>query len=195
MSTRELVMASLMAVITGLSAQLCIYVGPVPYTFQNFGVMLSGLLLSPRYACISQLLYLLLIMIGAPLAAGFKGGMGVLVGPTAGYLWAFPIVSYMVSIFARPILRRGYKVSSWGVCTLVSIFIYAIGASWLILWLKWLDGGIKIWAYNVARLLGIPSNDVLVAFFVGVLIFLPQDILVDHVLAVVVAYKIIRRSS
>ncbi|RLE88062.1 MAG: biotin transporter BioY [Thermoprotei archaeon] len=158
-------------------------------------MMLSGLLLSPRYACISQLLYLLLIMIGAPLAAGFKGGMGVLVGPTAGYLWAFPIVSYMVSIFARPILRRGYKVRSWGVCTLVSIFIYAIGASWLILWLKWLDGGIKIWAYNVARLLGIPSNDVLVAFFVGVLIFLPQDILVDHVLAVVVAYKIIRRSS
>ena len=83
---REAVLASMMAVVTGLSAQLYIYLGPVPYTMQNFGVILSGLLLSPRYALLSQLLYLALVAAGAPLAAGMRGGLPVVAGPTAGYL-------------------------------------------------------------------------------------------------------------
>uniref|UniRef100_A0A7C3WUR6 Biotin transporter BioY n=1 Tax=Thermofilum pendens TaxID=2269 RepID=A0A7C3WUR6_THEPE len=66
--------ASLLAATTALLAQLNIRIGPVPYTMQNTGFILSGLLLPPRWALTSQLLYLAMIAVGAPAAAGFKGG-------------------------------------------------------------------------------------------------------------------------
>jgi len=50
---KELILASNMAIVTGLSAQLYVYIGPIPYTMQNFGIVLSGLLLKPKYAFLS----------------------------------------------------------------------------------------------------------------------------------------------
>jgi biotin transport system substrate-specific component len=88
--------ASLLAVVTAILAQLSIRVGPVPYTMQNAGLILSGLLLPPGWALTSQLLYLAMIALGAPAAAGFRGGLGVLLGPTGGYLAGFPIASVLI---------------------------------------------------------------------------------------------------
>jgi len=184
---REAVLASTMAVVTGLSAQLYIYLGPVPYTMQNFGVMLSGLLLSPRYALLSQLLYLTIVAAGAPLAAGMRGGLPVIAGPTAGYLWGFPLASALASMLARPHLAERRLARAWLMCIVASAPIYALGAAWLRLWLQALGplGGL----YALASALGVgqrPDEAVLVA---GVLVFLPQDVLMDNTLAVLAAAK------
>jgi biotin transport system substrate-specific component len=91
-------MASLLAVVTAVLAQVSFRVGPVPYTMQNTGVILSGLLLPPRWALASELLYLLMIALGAPVAAGFRGGVSVFLGPTGGYLAGFPIAAFLMGL-------------------------------------------------------------------------------------------------
>lgn len=60
--------------------------GGVPITAQTLGVMLAGLVLGPRVAPLSILLVLALAAIGLPVLAGGRGGLGVFVGPTAGYM-------------------------------------------------------------------------------------------------------------
>ena len=111
----------------------------MPYTMQNFGVMLSGLLLSPRYALLSQLLYLALVAAGAPLAAGMRGGLPVVAGPTTGYLWGFPLASALASMLARPHLAEKRLARAWLMCIVASAPIYALGAAWLRLWLQALE--------------------------------------------------------
>ena len=101
--------ASLFAVVTGLLAQPSFRAGPVPYTMQNAGFVLSGLLLPPRWAFASQLLYLAMIAAGFPLAAGFRGGFGVLIGPTGGYLAGFPLAALLTSLFRELYTRAAGK--------------------------------------------------------------------------------------
>ncbi|GAB3056299.1 biotin transporter BioY [Virgibacillus ainsalahensis] len=63
---------------------------PVPVTMQTLGVMLAGSVLGahlgPKYAALSQVLFLLLVMTGAPLLSGGRGGIGVFFMPSAGFL-------------------------------------------------------------------------------------------------------------
>lgn len=60
--------------------------GGVPITAQTLGVMLAGAVLGPRRAPLAVLLVLVLAAVGLPVLAGGRGGLGVFVGPTAGYL-------------------------------------------------------------------------------------------------------------
>jgi biotin transport system substrate-specific component len=78
-----------------------INIGGVPVTLQTFVVMLSALLLSPQDALLSTLLYLVLGVIGLPVFSGFQSGLAGLLGPTGGFLLAFPLASFFISFFAR----------------------------------------------------------------------------------------------
>lgn len=60
--------------------------GGVPITGQTLGVMLAGLILGPRLAPLSVLVVLALAAVGLPVLAGGRGGLGVFLGPSAGYL-------------------------------------------------------------------------------------------------------------
>ncbi|WP_336648155.1 biotin transporter BioY [Microbacterium sp. MMO-10] len=60
--------------------------GGVPITGQTLGVMLAGLILGPRLAPLAVLAVLALAAAGLPVLAGGRGGLGVFVGPSAGYL-------------------------------------------------------------------------------------------------------------
>jgi biotin transport system substrate-specific component len=117
------------ALFTGLAAQVRIPLPftPVPITLQVLAVILSGLLLGPREGFGSQLAYLALILAGAPLAAGAKGGPGVFLGPTAGYLFAFPVAAALVGWLTGD-GRRGRSLLA---ALLGIVVIYLGGASWL----------------------------------------------------------------
>ncbi|MFC3299135.1 biotin transporter BioY [Arthrobacter agilis] len=102
---------SLVAVFAALIAALAIVpgipVGPlgVPITLQTLGVMLAGVVLGPARGTAAVLLYLAAGLIGLPVFSGFSGGFGVLAGPSAGYLLAFPLAALVAGAFARLILR------------------------------------------------------------------------------------------
>jgi len=74
-----------------LTAQIAIPLPwtPVPITGQTFGVLLIGMLLGPWRGAASMLLYLAEGGLGLPFFAGGAGGVGVLMGGSAGYLFGY----------------------------------------------------------------------------------------------------------
>lgn len=193
------VLAIALAVLTGVLAQVVFYVGPVPYTMQNIAIVLSGLLLPPVYALLSQAVYLMLIGLGLPMAAGLRGGIHVLLGYTGGYLIAFPITSMLMSILSRVYLRRR-DTSISSICrkdfivllflsVLAIIPMYMLG---FIVFTYYALGNKRLfsWALGISKLFGVEFNPLLVLFTASVAIFIPQDLLMDHVIAIAIAKAI-----
>lgn len=93
---RSFVMIALFAALIaalGLIPQITLATG-VPITAQSLGVMLCGTILGARRGALAVLLFLALVALGLPLLAGGRGGLGVFVSPTAGFLFGFPIAAF-----------------------------------------------------------------------------------------------------
>ena len=201
-----LTLSSLFAALTAISAQVEFRLGPVPYTMQNFTVMLAALVLRPRYAALSQLTYLAMAAAGMPVAAGFRGGPEVLVGYTAGYLWMFPVSSLLMSCLSRayakhspnallnPSLRD--KVVLLLLSLVAAAPLYAVGFlvfCFYALQPTVLGERLAEWSGTVAAVIGLGSSNTLLTLFVAsVLVFVPQDLLVDHLLAITIAPRVLR---
>ena len=91
-----MIYASVFGAVTAAGAYMMIPVPPVPITLQTFFLYLAAALLGARLGALSQVVYLLIGMIGLPVFAGGKGGMGVLLGPTGGYLLGFVAGAYVI---------------------------------------------------------------------------------------------------
>ena len=101
LNTKELVISSLFSSITAILAQISIPILEVSFTMQVFIVALCGLVLGSRLGFISQIIYILLGIIGLPVFTNFRGGVGVLLGPTGGFILSFPIMSSVVGYFCE----------------------------------------------------------------------------------------------
>ena len=103
---------------------------PVPLTLANFGVLAVGLVLGSRKGFAAALAYLGMGLAGLPVfAAG--GGPAHLVGPTGGYLMAYPIVAFLAGFIAE---RTGRKFG-WNLvaASVANAFLFVCGVSWLVL--------------------------------------------------------------
>lgn len=114
------------ALLTGIGARLSIPNEPVPFTFQVMVALLAGLVLGPRDGFASQAVYLLAIAGGAPIDANALGA-AALAGPTAGYLYSFPVAAAVAGFVA---IRESVLVR-WGAALVGVAVIYAIGATYL----------------------------------------------------------------
>nr|WP_319489557.1 biotin transporter BioY [uncultured Caproiciproducens sp.] len=99
MKTKQLTMTAMFTTLTILFAQMILPLSftPVPLSLSLLPVYLSGAILPKKYAVYSQLVYLLIGAAGLPVFAGFKGGPGVLFGPTGGFLIAYPIMAFLTA--------------------------------------------------------------------------------------------------
>lgn len=114
------------AVLTAIAAQISIPREPVPITFQVLMVLLAGIILGARDGAASQVTYLTGIAANLPIAANGMGS-AAFAGPTAGYLYAFPIAAAIVGFLA-------INDSVWlrWIAGLVAVaVIYAIGTIYL----------------------------------------------------------------
>lgn len=167
--------------------------GPVPYTLQNYGVVLSALLLPPARAAGAVLLYIAMIAIGLPVAAGFSGGPHVLFGYTAGYVWGFLVSAPLISTLARFYLKRAgvclSKLSRRDAVLLVVAASAGMLPTYVLGYLVFRHYALAFpnlfnWASAVSRILGFYGSSEVVLLVASVAIFLPQDVLIDHFLAV-----------
>lgn len=98
----------------------------VPITGQTLGVMLAGLVLGPRIAPWSIALVLALAAVGLPVLAGGRGGLGVFVGPTVGYM-----IGWIAGVVVIGLLLRTGRFTWWraAVAALVGgvLVVYAFG--------------------------------------------------------------------
>src|SRR5688572_20274192 len=99
--TRSISLVFAFSLLVALSAQIVIPVGPVPITGQTFAVLLTGALLGSRMGAAAIIIYLAEGAIGLPFFSGGRGGLAHLLGPTGGYLVAFPAAAFITGAFAE----------------------------------------------------------------------------------------------
>ncbi|MEO7588374.1 MAG: biotin transporter BioY [Arachnia sp.] len=95
------------ALVSALALTPAIPLGPVPITLQTLGVALTGLCLGPWRGFAAMALYLAVGAAGLPVFSGGAAGIGILVGPTGGYLLSFPLAALVSGFVARWAVRRG----------------------------------------------------------------------------------------
>src|SRR5258708_7388028 len=89
------------SLLTALAAQIVIPIGPGPITGQTFAVLLSGALLGRKLGAMAMVAYLIEGTAGLPFFSGGTFGILHLLGPTGGYLVAFPAAAYITGVFAE----------------------------------------------------------------------------------------------
>ncbi|WP_101842757.1 biotin transporter BioY [Halobacillus sp. Marseille-P3879] len=135
MKLKTMVYAALFAAIMGALGLLPPIVTPftpVPITAQTLGVMLAGSILGAKRGGLSLLLFVLLVTFGAPLLAGGRGGLGVLFGPSGGYILSYPIAAYLIGF----LVERFWNKLNLGLYIAINIiggilFVYACGVTYL----------------------------------------------------------------
>ncbi|MFF0989892.1 biotin transporter BioY [Kocuria nitroreducens] len=154
------VFAALIAAL-GLVPPITVGIIPVPITLQTLGVMLAGALLGPVRGMLSVVVLQALVLAGLPLLAGGRGGLGVFLGPTGGYLvgWipAALVVGALVQYWA---IRRTGRTARFAAVLLSVVVggivvIYAFGIPW------------------TAVVTGLPLS----TSALGALVFVPGDLL------------------
>jgi biotin transport system substrate-specific component len=142
------------AYLTALGAQIRIRLPftPVPITGQTLFVLLSGVCLGPACGLSSQLLYVVLGILGMPFFSGGSTGLAVLLGPTGGYLMGFVVASAIMGV-ARSAERRMDVVAALFLATGT---IYFLGTVQLALFLR---------------------TDLFKAIWFGIMPFVPGDVM------------------
>ncbi len=123
---RVAVFAALIAVL-GLPGSFPVF-GGVPITAQTLGVMLAGAVLGPWLGALSVTVLLALVAVGLPLLAGGRGGIGVFLGPSAGYALGWILGAIVVGLLVhaggrRPVVWR----TALGMVAGGVVAIYAVG--------------------------------------------------------------------
>jgi len=120
------------AVLIYLCAKVSIPIpgNPVPYTLQNFGVLVVGGSLGLRRGGTAAMLYILLGLVGLPFFAEGKGGLTVIFGATGGYLLGFIAAAAVVGRLAELGWDRRFA-GAVGATSIGTAVIYAIGVPWL----------------------------------------------------------------
>ena len=120
------------ALLTAAAAQVRIPLGftPVPITGQTFAVLLSGAALGATWGGASQLLYVLLGVVGLPFFTGANGGWEYATGSTLGYLVGFIAAAYVVGLMAERQQVRNVMSAVPAFLT-GNLIIYAFGVPWL----------------------------------------------------------------
>ncbi len=103
MTTRDLGFVALFAaliVALGLIPAFPVPGLPVPITPQSMGVMMAGLILGPKRGALAVVVVIVLVAIGLPVLSGGRGGLGVIVGPSAGYLFGWVFAAFVTGFLA-----------------------------------------------------------------------------------------------
>ena len=113
--TQSIAFTALSIAVIAVSAWITVPIGPIPFTLQMFAVTFAILVLTPKQAIAAIAGYLALGAIGVPVFSGMRGGIGVLMGPTGGFLWGYLLgVSLAVGVLAL-FRRRGVDNFAIGV--------------------------------------------------------------------------------
>lgn len=130
--------AAVMAVCSWISVP-----ATVPFTLQTFGVFLAVGTLGGKRGSLAVLTYLLLGAVGAPVFAGFSGGIGCILGSTGGY-----IVGFLFSALVMWAMEHFFGKSRWvlAISMVIGLLVcYAFGTAWFMIVYANNTGAIGLW--------------------------------------------------
>ena len=150
--TAQLTLCGLFAAIMAVCSIITIPLGftPVPINLGTLGVFLAGGILGRKYGTVSIGVYVILGAVGIPIFAGFKGGLGVLAGPTGGYIIGYILAAFVVGLivdfFLKDDLGVGKQYLICVIAMVAGLFVcYLLGTIWFIV-----STGTGVWASLVA---------------------------------------------
>ncbi len=105
--TRSIAYVALSIALMAVGAWVTVPLGPVPFTLQIFVFTFVLIALEPRLALASALGYVVIGAIGVPVFSSMRGGIGVLAGPTGGFIWGY-VLGYLAAFgIAFPLKKLG----------------------------------------------------------------------------------------
>lgn len=125
--TLDVVFIGLSAALIAICSWISIPLPSVPITLQTMGVVLISSLFGAKRGTIATVIYIILGAIGVPVFAGFSSGIGVLTGPTGGYIIGFIFTAIIVGITADKTNKLWALILSMIAGILVC---YAFGTAW-----------------------------------------------------------------
>lgn len=153
-SVRDLTRVALMTAILAVCGWITIPLPEpmVPFTLQTFGVFLCLLILGGRDGTLAIAAYLLLGAVGAPVFSSFRGGLGVLLGSTGGYLTGFLAMGLLY--WALTARGEGGAKRKLLACVLGLLLCYAFGTAWFVA--VYLQGGKAVSVLSALLLCVVP---------------------------------------
>jgi len=118
------------SLLTALSAQIVVPMWPVPITGQTFAVLLTGALLGSRLGAAAMIVYLIEGASGLPFFQQGHGGIPYILGPTGGYLIAFPAAAFVTGAFAEHGWDKRFFTAA-AAMAIGSVLILLSGWAWL----------------------------------------------------------------
>jgi biotin transport system substrate-specific component len=109
---------------------------PVPMNMQSMAVPLLGIAMGSRLGSLAVLAWLLEACIGLPVLSGGAAGAHHLVGPTGGYLVAFPLAAFACGALWEQVRRRSFAFA-FGTMLLGNAMILGLGTVWLATFFGW----------------------------------------------------------
>ncbi len=129
--SRSAVFCALSIALVAVCANVTIPVGPIPFTLQMLAMPFMIQILSPRQAVAVIFGYVLLGVVGLPVFSGMRGGIGVLLGPTAGFIWAYLVAVPLAALVLWLFRRRGIDGFATGVLSGVVFTAVSYVGGWL----------------------------------------------------------------
>ncbi len=135
MTTKDTVFIALFAALTAalsIVPPVNVPVINVPITAQTFGVMLAGGVLGARRGGLSMILFLALVAVGLPFLSGGRGGVGVFMGASGGFLFGWVIAAFMIGYMVEKSWEKLNFITAITSCVVGGIIVlYAIGIPWI----------------------------------------------------------------
>ena len=102
-TTKKITLCALFAALTAILSQISIPLPftPVPINLAMVSVFMAGALLGAKRGAISQVVYVIIGIIGVPVFASFTAGIGIVVGPTGGYIAGYIVAAIIVGIIVK----------------------------------------------------------------------------------------------
>ena len=119
--------------VLGLAPRIQLPLLPAPFTTQTLGVMLAGGILGWKRGALSMALFVLLVAIGAPVLVGGLGGFGMLLGPTGGFIWGYPLGALVTGLLVEKWWTTLNSVKAFLASFIGgALAVYLLGQPWLI---------------------------------------------------------------
>lgn len=131
---REIALVGLAVAIITVCAWTTLPVLTVPFTLQTLGVALIGGVLGWKRGLASVAVYILLGLIGVPVFAGFKAGVGALLNVTGGYIIGFFFLALVPALFKFiPVQNKWGRAGVFYAGAAVGMAIcYLFGTVWFV---------------------------------------------------------------
>jgi biotin transport system substrate-specific component len=172
---KKMVLAALFAALIAVGAYIKIPIGLIPITLQTFFVLLAAVTLGRNWGTVSIIVYLIVGFIGIPVFAGGNAGLGVLFGPTAGYLYSFIIVAFLVGWLSDLFWKKNFQKASGKSYAVQHVIMFGLAAL----------GGIIILGVGTAHLAFSSSLPLQTAFLSGFVPFFAGDMIKAAAIGVV----------